>query len=74
MQSLYLTYANLWALVGLILYLGGKVVRDQPTCVAFFGLGAYFDPTAYMLVQITCFAASIAYLLLCWKTCKGKAT
>jgi len=74
MQSLYLTYANLWALVGLMLCLGRNVVPGQPTCVAFFGLGAYFDPAAYLFVQLTCFAASIAYLLLCWKTCKGKAT
>lgn len=49
-MSRYFLLGNFWVLCALIILIGGKVERTQPTLVSFFGAGAWFYPTSYNLI------------------------
>ncbi len=64
---------NVWLLVALLLTLGSHVERTEPTCVSFFGVGAWFDPGTYNVLITLCIIAAVCCLTLAWKTCRPVA-
>ena len=59
---------NVWLVLALLMVLGSRVERDQPTMVAFFGLGAWFYPETYSRLEGLCVAVAVACFALAWKT------
>ena len=64
----FFVIGNVWLIIALLLALGSHVERTQPTMVAFFGLGAWFDPGMYMILVELCVAAAIVCFTLAWKS------
>lgn len=58
-MSRYFLLGNFWVLCALIIHIGGRLERTQPTLVSFFGVGAWFYPTSYNLMVAV--AAGMAF-------------
>lgn len=64
----FFVMGNVWLMLALLMVLGNHTERDQPTMVAFFGLGAWLYPGTYNLLVALCVAAAVACFALAWKT------
>ena len=64
----FFVMGNVWLVLTLLMVLGNHVERDQPTMVAFFGLGAWLYPETYNLLVELCVAAAVVCFTLAWKT------
>ena len=61
---MYFVVGNMWLLTGLVLWLGRKAVRFQPTRYSFFGVGGWLSPFAYGFLILVCALIGIALVLL----------
>ncbi len=71
MKAICIICANAWALLGLLVYLGGHVERVDPDRLSFFGLGAWFEPATYEVIDVACFVIAAAWLIYSRKSAPG---
>jgi hypothetical protein len=55
---------NLWLLVALVLLLGMKAVRYEPTRYSFFGIGGWHSPFAYGFLIVACASIGVGLMFL----------
>ena len=60
----YLTAGNLWLAAALVLWLGRKAVRFEPTRYAFFGAGAWLSPAGYGFLIVACLLVGTGFVIL----------
>jgi len=60
----YFVAGNLWLLVSLVLILGKKVERGDPTMYSFFGVGGWHYPGSYWLMVLACAGLGVAFLII----------
>ena len=53
---------NVWLLMSVVLWLGRKAVRFEPTRYAFFELGGWHSPFSYNLLIVMCVVVGLALL------------
>ncbi len=56
-----------WLLVALALHLGRHYERSSPEMVSFFGLGRWYDPLSYTLVNLIVFLFGVALFIMAWR-------
>lgn len=55
--------SNLWLLVSLVLFVGKKYERSEPTMYSFVGVGGYFYPSSYDALVYGSLAVSLVFLV-----------
>lgn len=68
MKALHLVFGNVWLLLAVVVYLGGKVMRTAPSMVSFYGSGRWFFPGTYNSIAICCAALGIGFLIASYRT------
>ena len=53
---------NVWLLMSVVLWLGRKAVRFEPTRYAFFEVGGWHSPFSYNLLIMMCVVVGLAFL------------
>ena len=59
----YFVAGNLWLAISLVLILGRKFERSEPTMYSFFGVGQWLYPGSYNLLILVCIALGIGFLV-----------
>ena len=67
MRKAYFLVGNFWLFLWIMVVLGGHIERSQPTRLAFFGIGKWFSPETYFLIELFCFALGVGFLYTAWK-------
>jgi hypothetical protein len=67
MKKVYFLVGNFWLFVALVLRIGKVVVGASTGRVAFFGVGRWIYPAAYLAAEVVCLAGGILCLYLAWK-------
>ncbi|MBC8139485.1 MAG: hypothetical protein H8F28_26705 [Fibrella sp.] len=63
-MSRYFILGNLWVLFAIILRIGGRVERTEPTMISFFGVGGWLYPVSYyLIIAVAGVMAAFCFLL-----------
>ncbi len=62
----YFIAGNFWLFAALVMVLGRKVARTQPTMYSFFDVGGWYYPGTYNLWIGVCLIAALTCLALAW--------
>ena len=60
----YFVAGNLWLLIALVLLLGRKAERFQPTFYSFFGTRSWLSPFAYGFLIVACAFIGVGLIFL----------
>ena len=58
----YLAAGNVWLLMALVLRLGQRAVRFEPTRYSLFGVGGWLSPAAYWFLVIACLCLGVGLM------------
>jgi len=67
LKKVYVLVGNLWLLLGVVVALGGKVMRGGPTMLSFFGVGRWFYPATYNFIVFCCILVGVVFLVAAWR-------
>ena len=70
----YFVSANVWLFLAAVAYVGKTVMRGQPDLYAVFGVGRWFNPSAYSALIIAPSVLSIIYFALWLGTMKSNTS
>ncbi|MCX6903976.1 MAG: serine/threonine-protein kinase, partial [Verrucomicrobia bacterium] len=62
---------TVWGLIALVLLVGRKVARTEPTMYSFFDVGGWYYPPSYHLLVAVCFGFALACLVIPRLTRRG---
>lgn len=65
--------ANLWLVIALILFVGKKYERSEPTMYSFVGVGSYFYPGSYDSMVFGCLLVGLVFLTLAFTSMCSKS-
>lgn len=72
-MSQYFLAGNLWSIFAVLAFIGRKSERWQPTMYSFFGVGGWFTPGQYALLQAGLMAAALGCFVLHWWRSRSSA-
>lgn len=58
----YFLAGNFWLLMALLLLIGRKAERYQPTFYSFFGIGGWLSPIAYGFLIFACVVIGVIFI------------